>query len=75
MLLAALRRLIPHGIAGLLTPSQDSEALAKAIETLLIDQDMRSRLAEGALQIGRKFSWEGIAKRQEKFYLEAIKSG
>lgn len=68
----AMKGLIPNGIAGLKVPPEDPEALANAIESLLTDPDMRSRMAKGALQIGKEFRWDKIAEAQERFYLETV---
>jgi glycosyltransferase involved in cell wall biosynthesis len=68
----ALMNLIPHGIAGLQFPSGDADALSKAIEKLLVDRTMRSRLGEGANRLGKGYSWERVAESQEKFYWETI---
>jgi phosphatidylinositol alpha-mannosyltransferase len=68
----ALKPLIPDGIAGIQVPPGDPQALSKAIESLLVDRAMRSRLAEGALRVGKEYSWERVAERQEKFYWETI---
>jgi len=43
----ALKDLIPDGIAGYQVPPEDPEALSKAIETLIADPIVRSRMAEG----------------------------
>ena len=68
----ALKGLIPHGIAGLQVPPEDPKALADAIETLIGDPAMRSRLARGALEIGKEYNWGKIAEKQEEFYWRTI---
>ena len=71
----ALRGLIPHGIAGLQVPPGDPDALARAIEILLVDGEMRLRLARGALKAGQEYSWRRVAERQEMFYRETVERG
>ena len=68
----ALKDFIPHGIAGLQVPPADHKALARAIERLINDKDLRSRLAKGARKMGKRFLWEKIAEEQEAFYWEVM---
>jgi len=44
---AGIPELVEHGTTGLLVPERDSSALAAALERLLDDEDLRSRLGAG----------------------------
>jgi glycosyltransferase involved in cell wall biosynthesis len=68
----SLKSLVSHGIAGLQVPPGDPALLSKAIERLLLDKALRFQLSRGASEMGKKFSWEKIAKEQEAFYWKAI---
>jgi len=68
----AIKGLFPDGVAGIQVPASNPTALSNAVETLLNDFSLRKRLGEGALQVGREFKWENIAKRQESFYFDTI---
>jgi glycosyltransferase involved in cell wall biosynthesis len=39
---------VEHGVTGLLVPSRDAEALAKAVIDLLLDPDRRARMGTAA---------------------------
>jgi len=54
-----------------LVPPRDPVALAQALETLLRDPDLRARLALGAWELTRLFSWEDIARRQLQVFEQA----
>lgn len=68
----ALKDIIPHDIAGILVPPENAIALRGAIESLINNSSKRSILAQGALEEGKKFSWERVAERQENFYIKVL---
>ncbi len=48
-----------HEVSGLLVEPGDTEALAEAIERLLLDEKLQQRLTKGATELlNEKFSWE-----------------
>jgi glycosyltransferase involved in cell wall biosynthesis len=56
----------------------DVTALRQGIQEISSDGDLRGRLARGAADLARMFSWEGIARRTVDFYdacLERYTSG
>jgi glycosyltransferase involved in cell wall biosynthesis len=53
-----------HGVNMWLVPPRDPEALAQALDRVWRDPDLRARLALGAWELARLFSWEDIARRQ-----------
>ena len=52
-----------------LVPAGDAPALADALERILTDHDLRRRLAEQAVIIGRKeFTWDANARQSVRLY-------
>ncbi|MBN8431230.1 glycosyltransferase family 4 protein [Microbulbifer salipaludis] len=61
------------GDAGLVVPAGDSGALARAIEQLLANDDLRASLGQaGRRRIEETFSWQVAAKHLESYYREII---
>lgn len=54
--IGGLKEIIEEGGSGLLVPAGDTAALSGALVTLLTNDDLRLRLAEGALRRAQKFS-------------------
>jgi len=55
---------------GLLVPPQDEIAFAKAIDSVLADNEWRKELGENARsRVESKFSWNGVAKQLDRQYL------
>jgi len=50
--------IVTHGVTGLLAPAGDAEALARAIERLLLDPGEARRLAARASELVHEMSWE-----------------
>ncbi len=66
---SGIPELIQHGKTGLLVEPDDSEALAAAIEQLLIDPDRRRRLGEaGFARVRRHFSMADGAERLTELF-------
>lgn len=64
---------VEDGSTGLLVPPRDAEALARAIGTLLEDQDRARRLGRAARQrVADRFSVEQMVRRTERFYLDLL---
>lgn len=51
-----------------LVPSDDAEALANKIAEVASQPQLRRRLARGAAELSRLFSWEGIAENTMRVY-------
>ena len=60
-----LRESVRHGATGLLVPHGDSDAWARALQTLLEDEALRRRLAKGAIAHAGSFTWEATANQME----------
>lgn len=54
---------------GLLVPEKDPVALAKAIQRILTDDELRTKVTEGAYQhLKRNFSWDNILEKLVRVY-------
>ena len=62
--------MVRDGETGLIVPPQDPAAMAKAVTTLLEDQDRALRMARRARQeIERKYTWPRVCKEWAAVYL------
>jgi len=67
--------LIEDQVTGLLVPPKNPSALARAISRLLSDKAFARQLAERAReQVRRRFTVEQMAKRNEDYYYELLRS-
>jgi glycosyltransferase involved in cell wall biosynthesis len=65
---------IKENETGLLVPSENIDVLAEKMKVLLMDPGLRERLGKNGYRWAQNFTWEKVAKIQEDFYLEVIKS-
>jgi glycosyltransferase involved in cell wall biosynthesis len=68
-----LRDSIAAGESGLLVPHGDVSALADAIVSLLVDEDLNRKLSAGAVEWAKRFSWDEAALRTREL-IEAVVS-
>lgn len=67
------RDIIEDGISGLLVEPENAEALAKAINRLIEDRDLREKMGEAARQrVETSFSIECEVAAHEQLYLELM---
>lgn len=60
---------VVHGITGLHVPPQDPEALASALERLLLHPDFGRALgAAGRVRVESRYAWERVAEQTEAIY-------
>ena len=65
---------IVNGKNGLLVPARDPKALAKAVLTLLNDEDLGRELGQNDRKlVMEKYNWDVVVNEIEKVYHEAIK--
>jgi glycosyltransferase involved in cell wall biosynthesis len=65
--------MIINGKTGLLVPPRDPQALAEAMEKLLVNDKLRYEMGENAYKfMNENFSWEKIAQQTYQVYEEAI---
>ncbi len=68
----SFENLITNGVSGMLFPPGDYQSLSVAIGRLLIDQEMRDRMANGASKNKIDFQWETAAEKQDRFFREIM---
>jgi glycosyltransferase involved in cell wall biosynthesis len=59
---------VRDGKEALLVPPDNPQALAKALDRILRDRNLRHRLATAARLRGRTFTWERAAEEYERLY-------
>lgn len=65
--------LITNGVEGLLVKPKDSEHLAKAITCLFSDSSLKKKLGDNARRrVERDFTWEVVAKKTMKLYIDLL---
>lgn len=65
---------IENGKEGFLFPSQNADALADAMERLILDPELRQAMGRRALErYQREFTGEVFARNTEKVYLDILK--
>jgi alpha-maltose-1-phosphate synthase len=71
----SLPEVVDNGKTGFIVPSRDSQALAKAVVELLINDKLRGEMSKNAYKkILTDLSWDTIAKSTIEAYKIAIKS-
>jgi glycosyltransferase involved in cell wall biosynthesis len=65
---------IKDGETGILVPSEDINALAEKMALLLSDPVLRNKLGKNGYAWAQNFTWEKVAKIQEDFYFEVVKT-
>jgi D-inositol-3-phosphate glycosyltransferase len=63
-----LQTVVEHGESGLLVPPSDHQALADAIEQVLMDHRLRTHLAHGARDRAEHFTWQRVGDGIEALY-------
>jgi glycosyltransferase involved in cell wall biosynthesis len=66
------RNMIRHGENGLLVPSENPQALASAILSLLTDKSLYSSLSREALNSVRNFDVSALGPKYSKLYRDAL---
>ena len=62
---------VSDGETGILVPPGDTVALTKALDGVLKDASLRTRLSEGARRQSARYSWPGLAARIADLYTAA----
>jgi glycosyltransferase involved in cell wall biosynthesis len=68
------REIITHEYDGLLIPPQDSQAIEEALERLILDKQLLSKLQANAYRTAQKYSWSKIVKRRLSIYEDSCQS-
>jgi D-inositol-3-phosphate glycosyltransferase len=67
-----LRGTVRHGKTGLLVKGRSEEQFASAMATLLLDDELRSRMSRGAVEAAGAYSWDVAADRTLQIYRELV---
>ncbi len=59
-----------HKENGYFVPVDDEDAIVEAIELLMRDADLRTRLEAGATAVSKLFTWDKIAEETAVFFVE-----
>lgn len=73
-----LAHLVQNGINGFTVPGGDVKGLAKRLNQLIVDPELRSRIGQQAAEYAKTYSWENITERIKLQYnstLENWKNG
>jgi glycosyltransferase involved in cell wall biosynthesis len=62
------RTMIRHDIDGLLVPPEDVDALTRALERIITDEDLRRALSAEAISARDRFSVEAVAEQWELLF-------
>lgn len=65
--------LVQDGVNGLLVPPCDAEALAKALNDLIENVDLRDKIAQEAFKVRNNLAFDRVAKQLEQFILSQPK--
>jgi glycosyltransferase involved in cell wall biosynthesis len=60
------------GDAGLICPEGDAAALAAALRRMLLDEDLRRRLARAGLDRVKQYSWERVAEKTYELFRQVL---
>ena len=66
--------LIEHGVNGYLFPSEDSGALAKAINKLISDKDLAKRMGDAGQKKSQQFSVASMVAKLDQLYRGLLKA-
>ena len=65
--------LVVHGRTGMLVPSDNDDALGAAIESLIVDADLKVSMGRyGRERAAREFSLQAMVRRYEKLYQRCL---
>lgn len=62
------------GNGGLLIPPKNPNALTNAINGLLEDDRLRAELGVRACKLATAYTWDNVAERMERVYIEAVET-
>ena len=64
---------VDHGHTGFISPVSDSESMAKNIEILLRNENMRKKFSDTAKESAAGYEWSKITSRYEEMYRSLLK--
>ena len=70
---AAAGGLVQSGVNGFIVPERDSEALAKAMRRILVDENLRNEMSHNARQIVSRWNNQQMVKGFEEAIAYALR--
>ena len=67
------KRVVQRNISGLLVEPREPDAIAAGIEKLILDPELRRRMAEAGLRRATNYDWSHVTRELVAFYEEAIR--
>jgi glycosyltransferase involved in cell wall biosynthesis len=61
-----LAETVPHEVAGLVVPPEDSQALAAAVVRYFTEAGLREKLEAGVLRERERYSWDRVFEAVEE---------
>ena len=61
-----------NGLAGLMAPPRDEEALATVLSKLIQDEGLRKKLGEGGRSLAPQYSWDKVSRQVIDYYLQLL---
>ena len=61
-----------HGAEGVLAPIGDAAALARGLQLLTTDSEVRSRIVAGGLARSRRYQWDVVREQWHELYSELL---
>ncbi len=68
------RSVLQDGVQGLLVPPEDEQALASALERILLNPALARKMGEAGSQRAREFSWDKVTQRIVEYYRELLQN-
>ncbi len=63
-----LQTTVEDGVTGLLVPAGNADALAESLKLILLDHELRARLALNAREKAQSYTWRAVADRVLRVY-------
>ena len=67
------KKVVQRNVSGLLVEPKDPEAIAEAVERLIREPELRSRLGEAASRRAPEYDWKHVTEQLVAFYEEAVR--
>ena len=67
------KKVVQRNVSGLLVEPKDSEAIASALERLIVEPDLRARLGAAGSKRAPEYDWKHVTQQLVTFYEEAIR--
>ncbi len=65
-----LQHTVEDGVTGFLVPAGEPDALAEKLRLVLLDRELRARLAMHARQRAQAYTWQSVADHVLNLYEE-----